>query len=128
MIPHLINEMLAGRRPRTTLGTQFWDWLYVDDVARGVLAAARTPNAAGVFNLGSGHAAQVRSVVERIRDLTAPDMELVFGEIPFRPDQVMFMQADISRLRAETGWEPRVSIEEGLAATVAWRRTRSGAP
>jgi nucleoside-diphosphate-sugar epimerase len=122
LIPMLITEMLAGRRPSTTLGTQYWDWLHVEDVARAVLAVATTPTAAGVFNLGSGRASRVRDVVERIRDLAAPGMDLVFGEIPFRPDQVMHMEADVSRLRAATGWQPRISLEEGLEGTVAWYR------
>lgn len=122
LIPMLVQEMLAGRRPKTTQGTQFWDYLYVDDVARGILAAATTPTAEGVFNLGSGEAVQVRAVVETIRDRAAPGMELVFGEIPFRPDQVMHMQADNSRLRAATGWAPQVGIDEGLARTVDWYR------
>lgn len=125
LIPMLTTEMLAGRRPRTTLGTQFWDWLHVDDAARAILAVATTPTAEGVFNLGSGRAVPVRSVIERIRDLAAPGMELVYGEIPFRPDQVMHMQADISRLTAATGWTPNIPIEEGLAATVAWYRARA---
>lgn len=123
LIPMLITEMLASRRPATTLGTQCWDWLHADDVARGILAAATTPTAHGVFNLGSGRAVAVRGVVERIRDLAAPDMDLVFGEIPFRSDQVMHMQADISRLSAATGWAPRIPIAEGLANTVAWYRS-----
>ncbi|WP_421988552.1 NAD-dependent epimerase/dehydratase family protein [Roseococcus sp.] len=122
LIPMLITEMLAGRRPRTTLGTQSWDWLHVEDVARGILATAAAPTAQGVFNLGSGCAVRVRDVVERLRDLTAPGMELVFGEIPFRPDQVMYMQADISRLTGATGWTPRIAIGEGLERTVAWYR------
>lgn len=125
LIPMLIAEMLAGRRPRTTLGTQSWDWLHVDDVARAILAVAEAPAAKGVFNLGSGRAVQVRSVIEHIRDLAAPGMELTFGEIPFRPDQVMHMQADISRLKAATEWAPQVAIEDGLAATVAWYRARA---
>ena len=52
-------------------------------------------------------------------------MELVFGEIPFRPDQVMHMQADIARIYAATGWAPSISIEQGLADTVAWYRRRT---
>ncbi|MBX9749591.1 MAG: GDP-mannose 4,6-dehydratase, partial [Roseococcus sp.] len=116
--------MLAGRRPKTTLGTQSWDWLHVEDVARGILAVATHGTASGVFNLGSGRAVRVRDVVERIRDLAAPGMELVFGEIPFRPDQVMHMQADISRLGGATGWAPRIAIEEGLTGTVEWYRGR----
>jgi nucleoside-diphosphate-sugar epimerase len=126
LIPMLISEMLAGRRPRTTLGTQTWDWLHVEDMARGILAAATTRAAEGVFNLGSGRALPVRAVIERIRDLAAPGMDLHFGEIPFRPDQVMHMQADITLFCGATGWAPRIPIEEGLADTVAWYRA-SGA-
>ena len=122
LIPMLITQMLRGERPQTTLGTQFWDWLYIDDVARGLLAAAVTPTAQGVFNLGSGEAVQVRAAIETIRDLAAPAMELVFGEIPFRPDQVMHMQANIARLKAGTGWSPQVPFAAGIARTVAWYR------
>jgi nucleoside-diphosphate-sugar epimerase len=125
LIPMLITEMLAGRRPRTTLGTQKWDWLHVHDVARAIVAVADTPTAEGVFNLGSGCAVPVRWAVEHIRDFAAPGMELTFGEIPFRPDQVMHMQADISRLKAATGWAPSIPIAEGLASTVAWYRACS---
>ena len=122
LIPTLITQMLRGERPQTTLGTQYWDWLYIDDVARGLLSAATTPDASGVFNLGSGEAVQVRKAVEAIRDLAAPGMELVFGEIPFRPDQVMHMQANIERLKAATGWGPQVPFAEGIARTVEWYR------
>ena len=122
LIPMLTTQMLRGERPKTTLGTQFWDWLYVDDVASGLLAAATTETAQGVFNLGSGEPVQVRSAVEQIRDLAAPGMELVFGEIPFRPDQVMHMQANIERLKAATGWTPQVPFAAGIGQTVAWYR------
>ncbi len=128
LIPMLITEMLAGRRPRLTLGTQRWDWLHVDDVARSLLAVATCETATGVFNLGSGHAVTVRSVVERIAHLAAPTMDLVYGEIPFRPDQVMHLQADISHLVHATGWQPRIPIEDGLADLVAWHRTTAQAP
>lgn len=121
LIPMLIGEMLSGRRPKTTLGTQRWDYLHVDDVADALIAAAES-QAEGVFNLGSGEAIAVRSVVEMIRDMTVPDMELVFGEIPFRPDQVMHMQADTTRLRAATGWAPAIAMREGLASTVEFYR------
>ena len=44
------------------------------------------------------------------------------GEIPFRPDQVMHMQANIERLKAATGWAPQVPFGTGIAQTVAWYR------
>jgi nucleoside-diphosphate-sugar epimerase len=122
LIPSLIAQMLDGQRPQTTLGTQKWDWLHVDDVARGLIATAVTPTAEGIFNLGSGQPVAVRRAVELIRDHAAPGMELVFGEIPFRPDQVMHMEADIARLKAATGWAPQVAFTDGIAETVAWYR------
>jgi hypothetical protein len=67
----------------------------------------------------------VRNGINRIRELAAPAMDLVFGEVPFRPELVMPMQADKSRLRASTGWAPRIELHEGLADPVVWRRTRS---
>lgn len=122
LIPSLIAQMLAGSRPRTSLGTQLWDYLYISDVARGILAAAVTESATGVFNLGSGKPVAVRSIVEIIRDQAAPGLELVFGEIAYRPDQIWHMEADIARLTSATGWAPKVGLEDGIARTVDWHR------
>lgn len=122
LIPSLIQQMLDGTRPKTTLGTQKWDYLYIDDVARGVLAAVTASAATGVFNLGSGQPVTVRTIIEKLRDFAAPDMELVFGEIPYGPHQVWHMEADIERLKTASGWSPQVGLESGLAATVAWHR------
>lgn len=120
--------MLDGVRPKTTLGIQKWDYLFIDDVADGIVAAAVTPQAEGVFNLGSGKAVPVRTIVETIRDLAAPGLQLVFGEVPFRPDQTFHMQADIARLSGATNWKPRVDLAEGLRFTVDWHRGHEARP
>ena len=124
LIPSLIDQMLDGRRPQTTLGDQLFDCLFINDIATAVVAVATLPAAEGIFNLGSGHPIPVRSIVEKIRDLTSPEMKLVFGEVPYRSDQVWHMEADIGRLTTLTGWLPRIGIDAGLAATVAWHRAR----
>lgn len=120
MIPQVVLTLLRGEKPSLTLGEQCWDYLYVEDVARAIWQAASHPAAQGIFNLGSGEAHTVRSIVERIRDLIHPDLPLGFGEVPYRPDQVMHLQADISRLRQVSGWSPQVGLEDGLRRTVAW--------
>jgi nucleoside-diphosphate-sugar epimerase len=124
LIPSLINQMLDGQRPRTTLGEQLWDCLFIDDVASATVAVATMPAVEGVFNLGSGQPLPVRAIVEKIRNLASPGMELVFGEIPYRLDQVWHMEADVARLEALTGWGPRIGIDAGLAATVDWHRAQ----
>jgi nucleoside-diphosphate-sugar epimerase len=118
LIPHVIAELIAGRRPRLTAGTQAWDYLHIDDVARAIVAVATGPGD-GIFNLSSGQAVPVRRIVEQLRDLAAPGRELVFGEVPFGSDQIMYLEGDNRRLRTATGWAPRIALADGLAQTVA---------
>lgn len=120
MIPQVILKLLRGEKPNLTLGEQRHDYLYVEDVATAIWKAASQLTAQGIFNLGSGEAYTIRSIAERIRDLIDPSLPLGFGEVPYRPDQVMHLQADISRLKQATGWAPQVSLDEGLRRTVEW--------
>ncbi len=118
LIPSITRQLREGKVPHTTQGTQRWDYLHVDDAARGVLATVTTPRATGTFNLSSGMPVTVRSVIERLRDLAAPGLELRFGEVPFGPNQIMHMEGVNNRLRSITGWAPRILLDEGLHATV----------
>ncbi len=117
LIPSLIAQMAAGIAPKMTAGAQKWDYLFIDDCADAILVAALS-DATGVFNLCSGEATRVRDIAEAIRDQVAPRLDLIFGEIPYGPAQIMHLQGDCSRLSAATGWAPQVSFEVGLARTI----------
>lgn len=116
LIPSALAQLQAGFAPKLTAGTQTWDYLHVNDVARGILAAAVSPQATGTFNLSSGISTPVRAIIEYLRDLVAPGLELTFGEIPFGPAQIMCLEGDNTRLKAATGWAPRIAIFDGLKA------------
>jgi len=122
LIPYVILTLLRGERPALTTGEQRWDYLFVEDTAEVIYRVATRSDVQGIFNLGSGKAYTVRTIVERIRDLIDPSLPLGFGEVPYRADQIMHLQADISRLQQATGWSPRVSLDEGLRRTVEWSR------
>jgi UDP-glucose 4-epimerase len=117
LIPSITRQLVSGVRPRTTEGTQLWDYLYIDDAARGVVAAGVTA-AQGVFNLSSGSAVAVREIVTLLRDYAAPEMELTFGEIPFRANQIMHLEGANERLMEATGWTPQIPLRDGLSRTV----------
>lgn len=126
MIPYLILTLLAGKKPALTAGAQLWDYLYVADAAEAISQVALTPTAAGAFNLGSGRPVPIRSIAERVRDLVDPMLPLGLGEVPYRPDQVMRLEADVRRLREATGWSPETDLDDGLRQTVKWfRRQRA---
>lgn len=122
LIPSVAASLMRGVAPKCTLGTQKWDYLHIDDVATGTLAAAVTDNATGVFNLSSGAPVAVRTIIERLRDLAASGLDLNFGDIPFGSDQIMHLEGDNSRLKNATGWAPRIDALEGLADVVAEMR------
>lgn len=123
LIPYMVGRLLAGEKPSLTRAEQVWDYLHVDDVAAGIIAALDSASC-GVFNLGSGQARPLHEIITMIRDRIDPSLPLGFGEVPYRPDQVMHLEADISRLSAASGWVPRVSLEAGIAATVDWYRNK----
>lgn len=122
MVPSLIGSLLKGERPALTAGEQRWDFLFVADAARAIRLALENEAASGFYALGSGSAPSLRSTVEAIRDAVDPSLPLGFGEVAYRPDQVMRLQADVSALHRDLGWEPGVGLEEGIADTVAWYR------
>jgi nucleoside-diphosphate-sugar epimerase len=122
LVPHLIVQLLQRARPSVTKAEQLWDYLYVDNVADALLKVLDTPQATGVFNLGSGSALPLRRIIETVRDMVDPSLEVGFGEVPYRPDQVMHLEAAIGRLTAATGWRPVTSLEQGLATTLDWYR------
>lgn len=121
LIPYLISSLLKREAPNLTRCEQIWDFIYVDDVAAAIVAAAHG-NAKGVFNLGSGIPLPLKEVVERLRDVIDPSIPIKFGDVPYRPDQVMHLEADISALVSATGWRPSISLEDGLRFTVDWHR------
>lgn len=128
LIPSLILALKRGERPSVTGAQQLWDYIHVSDAAAAVVAVLRSPDAQGFFNLGSGSATPLREIIETVRDLAAPGQPVGFGELPYRPDQVMHLQADIQRLTLATGWRPQVPLGEGLRSTVRWFAPESGTP
>ena len=120
LIPYLAKALLAGEKPSLTAAEQLWDYINVEDVAAAILAVLDTHEAVGIFNLGSGQTLKLRSLIEKIRDLINPSLPLGFGDVPYRPDQVMHLEADIARLTRLAGWLPKVDIDSGIRATIDW--------
>lgn len=126
MIPSLIESLLAGERPALTWGRQRWDYLYVTDAVEAICRLALETQARGVFNLGSGEAQTIRALAEKMRDRIDASLPLGFGAVAYPSDQIMHLQADVSKLQTATGWRPRVTLDDGLQLTIDWHRARQG--
>jgi UDP-glucose 4-epimerase len=120
LIPSFIESLLSGRCMQLTAGEQRWDFNYAGDAARAIQLVGANEHAEGVFNLGAGKCVPLRHVLKLIRDRIDPSLPLRFGEIPYRRDQVMHLEANTSRLSATTGWQPEVDLDEGVSQTIGW--------
>ncbi|OAF01228.1 GDP-6-deoxy-D-lyxo-4-hexulose reductase [Bradyrhizobium centrolobii] len=118
LIPSLIRTLRANGRMALTACEQRWGFLHASDAAAAVSLVLASPAAQGIYNLGSPDAPPLRDTVRRLRDLIGRG-ELAFGEVPYRPDQVMVLAADVARLEA-LGWRPAVGLDQGLRETLAW--------
>ena len=107
-------------------GEQTRDFVFVEDVARANVAALTTASSSGrVFNVGTGHAVSLNRLHAVLRDLAGGGADPTHG--PARVGDVRHSLADVSRAHQELGWSPRVTLEEGLAQTLAWYRQRLAA-
>ncbi len=127
LVPYVTLALLRGESPRLTSGRREVDWVHVDDVADGFIAAAEADGIAGTtIDIGSGSPATVRAVAERLGQLIAPSIPLSFGADPDRVHEQVRV-AEVERTRGMIGWQPRISLENGLAQTVEWYRRRLAA-
>jgi nucleoside-diphosphate-sugar epimerase len=118
LIPYVIDELLAGRRPKVSSGGRPIDWVFVEDVVDGLCRMLVEPAAVGErLDLGSGRLVTIREVVDRLVGMVTPRLEPEFGALRDRPGEVI-RQADVARTAALIGWRPRVDLDEGLRRTV----------
>ena len=120
LVPSIIKALKTGEVMPFTKGEQLWDFLHVKDAADAIKALVESSGSSGVFNLGSGHPVKLRDSIEYIAARVNPGIPLAFGALPYREDQVMHLEADISRLQTLTGWEPVRSVSTPFDDTIEY--------
>ncbi|KJR44872.1 UDP-glucose 4-epimerase [Desulfosporosinus sp. I2] len=123
VIPTLITQALACREIRLGNTDTLRDFTFVTDTAEGFIKAAQSQEGFGkVINIGSGREISIGQLAQIIITTLQSKAEIVVDEARIRPSrsEVNRLLAD-NRLAKDTiGWEPRVSLEEGVKRTVAW--------
>jgi len=123
LLPYVTQKMLANEPVALTKCEQRWDYLHVNDAAEAVIQAC-LQHASGIFNLGSGVALPLKQYIEKLAELTETTSEINYGEIAYRPDQVMHLEADIELLTSKLNWTPQVEFDVGAKWLVEYEKTR----
>ena len=123
IIPTIITQALT--KDKVLLGAMHptRDLNFVSDTVEGFIRAAETPGIEGrTYHIGTGNEISVGDLAEQIVRATGRDIQILFDASRIRPtsSEVGRLICDATRARNEIGWEPRVSLEEGLRKTIDW--------
>ncbi len=127
VISRFVSMALSGR-PLTIFGDgrQTRDFIYVSDVVEAYMGAASLAGKSSragerIYNIGTGKSTSIKLLAETVSNLvTSYDPPVFRSE---RPGDIRFSVASVEAFRKVAGWEPRVSLREGLGKTIAWART-----
>ena len=125
VVPRFLRQAMKGE-PITVYGDGQQSRCFCDvgDAVRGIIALATCPEAVGeVFNLGSTEEITIGGLARKIVELTGSESEIVY--VPYEQayeagfEDLRRRVPDISKIKALTGWEPGISLEETLKAIIA---------
>ena len=119
-IANFVNNALNGK-PMIILGdgSLTRNFIYVEDLAEGNVAALQTQAANQTYNLDGLRQVTVKEVAEIVQSLI-PDSEIEYKEA--RPGDFKGFSASYKKANRELGWEPRIDIRDGIARYIAWVR------
>jgi UDP-glucuronate decarboxylase len=122
VVSNFIVQALKGE-PLTLYGdgSQTRSFCYADDLIEGMIRLMNGDHT-GPINIGNPGEFTIRQLAELVRDRINPSLELVTRPLP--QDDPLQRQPVIDLARCELGWEPKVSLEQGLEPTIAYFRER----
>lgn len=128
VVPNFIRQALSNE-PLTVYddGTRTRSFCYVSDMVEGMVRLLMSGEVDPI-NLGNPQEMTILEFAHLVLELTGSKSEIVFvhPRDERTKDDPMVRQPDISRAKQVLGWEPQVSLEEGLSRTIDWFRRRLG--
>lgn len=122
--PRLVNTTIRkciNKEPlQFTSGTQNYDFIYIDDVAKAFYLLGEKGKANKGYVIGSGKATNLRSFLEVLVKTCDKDAKPVFGDIPFTGTNLSLDVFSTKEIEEDCGFKPSVSFEEGIRRTYEW--------
>jgi nucleoside-diphosphate-sugar epimerase len=120
LIPQVMHALAAGSEIDVTEGRQTRDFIYAEDVARGIVSALVAEGIDGhSYNLASGEVVTVKDCLQRIEDITRCTGLIQYGAIPYKTGEIFSYEPVAETTREALNWRPCVNLDEGLAKTWA---------
>jgi nucleoside-diphosphate-sugar epimerase len=123
LLPCLIRDLNSGQPVKLSAGTQVRDFIYIDDVCTGLIAAVdgliNKKLSSGIYNLSTGVGRSVADFARNTSTLLETDPALLqLGALPMRPDDLPYVVGDSTLFQTCSGWRPAFTMEQGILTTI----------
>lgn len=121
----MIKSLACDEEFKMTLGEQERDFIYISDVVDAIVKAALTPEAIGeTINVGSGVSVSLASIALQVESLMGKQGLIRLGEVAYRKTEPMHYAVKINKAKELLGWEPKISLEQGLMRMIEFVQKR----
>jgi len=121
-MPKLIHSLLDGVDFKMTMGEQYRDYIFIEDVIYAIKIALKSSlNLNGnIFNIASGESKKIVDIAFLVANLIDPLLinNIKLGEIPYRTNELWDYSVDISKAKRILKWSPKFSMTDGLIKTI----------
>lgn len=119
--PYVILSLLNNESVELTKCEQKRDYIYIQDLIDAYILAAQSEHLTDeIINIGSGVAKSLRYFVETIKTKINSNLNINYGDRPYRDGEMWYLCTDIEKARNILGWKPKTSFEEGISKTIKW--------
>ena len=126
MVNTTIQKCIRGEAPQFTAGTQNYDFVYIDDVARAFRLIGERGKPFHEYLIGSSNSRTLREFLLEMQSAIAPELEFQFGDIPFTGINLPLDTFDCSVTERDTGFRAQIGFADGCRRTADWWRKMEG--
>lgn len=122
--PRLVNssirKILNNEPLQFTSGTQNYDFIYIDDLAKAFVAIGKYGKPNREYVIGSGNAKPLKEFLLEMKEALAPDAQMIFGDVPFTGVNLPLEVFDTKYLEEDCHFKPTISFAQGTKLTMEW--------
>lgn len=126
MVNTTLRKCIRGESPQFTAGTQNYDFVYIDDVARAFYLIGEHGKPFHEYLIGSSTARALKEFLLEMKSSVAPKLSFSFGELPFTGINLPLSYFDCGEIERDTGFKAEISFAEGTKRTMAWLKEIKG--
>lgn len=120
MVNTTLRKIIHGENPQFTAGTQNYDFVYIDDVARAFYLIGKNGKPFNDYLIGSSTARPLKEFLLEMKNSVAPNLDFIFGDVPFTGVDLPLEKYDCRKTEEDTGFKASISFAEGTRRTIEW--------